>query len=300
MKEDTVAYLLPAGSTSPTLRSISRDRSSALLEYKAASGKSQFLRLPLSSGKEIIEVSKLFNSDFKSVVFAQTDSNSLLALDDKNDLRRLQISDKTMSAPIIQRVKEVLSKTGDIYLVAEDGKEYRLEDDKALPSPVPSASISNCEIINLKSEKTWACAQNGRAFFRVESSKNQGSAIEDILVQKEVGQNAKVQVSPDQKYVLFQGQTSYVYDLEESSWYELVDVDPKSNIGWLDSEHLYKTEASGVKIYDYDGQNLRSIAVQTSATFPALTDRNFEYVYFANASAGSETSLSKIELYINE
>lgn len=257
---------------------------------------SELILLDTQNVSESKNISKLFDVSIDQIDFADASGSVFYALISK-DVRKLNLSDETLSKPLVGGVEKfyVDSNTGILtYVGLSEATEkerifglYRDGDDKShsirstkssteTPLFIKATHYFNEDYIVIADGKNVEVLAGDFASINDSSSgfKSQTSFSVDFLIQD-------MMFNSSGKYVLVRSGADFVsYDLayQELSTSKIICDQTVKNIQWLDESHVWSSCGDYLSIRDYDGQNIRKINSALDGQ-DVLFTKNGKYIY---------------------
>ena len=119
------AYTAPAEGATPGTFSLelwSGDERSILVRHTLGGGRSEWLLVPVEKPEDTINLTQLFGTQLEEVVFASQNGTRLYALVD-DAVRYLNVSDATLSRPLVQKVESYKLYDDYILFVSQETEQ---------------------------------------------------------------------------------------------------------------------------------------------------------------------------------
>jgi len=275
--------------------------------------KTEWLVVDRQQNSVVMNVTKTLDSDMNSVYFADT-SGMLLYAKIGDDVRKVDLSDKTISAPLVSSIADytpynnVISYVGlpavstgvRVVGIVKDGKEpvelYRSSSTLQTPVHIRTARYFN---------KDYAVISDGSqvrifsgAFPETPRERNRLSMTGSFSFTSDV---ALLQISPNGRFIMAQNAASYVgYDLERKELSPVAilagTTDPHP-LQWLDDYYVWSDRSDTLTTREFDGANQHAISTVASGFDVALT-QNGKWLYSFGKKADGHYQLQRVRMIL--
>jgi len=241
-------------------------------------------------------------------------SGRLFYVLENGNVRRANLSEGTMSGPLISQVVSFeMSVYKDKFITYstkadEDGRRsvgyYR--DGSKQPVVVRSFDATDSAILKLEIDEYYdetylALAHDSRieilkGKLPTEDPVSSLKLVEEINLDSQVDRLA---IKGDGRFIYLLADSQFVaYDLEQDARYTTdVKLAGGASVGWLDQYILWSDVDSTLQFYDFDGSNHQSI-VDVVSGFDVTLSRNGKYVYSIGQTDDGRFKLQQTRLIL--
>lgn len=290
------------------LRLIEWDANSRYVLFEQAIGKEkEFIRVDRTdSNQPIVNISDVVRLGMSQVNFYRGSNSQLLARTG-DSLRLINLSNETISNPIITEVEDYSLINEDEIVFLADRDERRVagvyvDEKESVVRTFDEEGEITLGMGAYYAERYLAVAHQDKLELIISPETKEGAAGRNFVELGLPFTPHEVSFSPTGRFVMaVKGLEFYVYDLELEEEYSFshpgnIESTAKA-INWIDSYYLASTQDSQAFISEFDGHNQHKIAdvVQGSqVTF----DDDGEYLY-SFAKDGDKYSLQRSQLVID-
>ena len=254
-----------------------------------------YLVVEAGGDNSVIDVSQTFRSEFNDLRFNPANWRELY-WNSPEGLRRLNIVDRTLSAPLVDRIVSYTFGGGRIYYVTSTklGKAlWALEGSGTKKEIIQSLAESDSYQLAYAryDDEDYLAVLPAQARTATLYSKVHTAQPLSRLLAKEVDQ---LSVSPeDNRFIAaYAPDRLYTYDLERSRTRHVdLGVEKISHLRWFDQFHLLLTTNSAVKVMEFDGGNPTAIKPSTAGLAAEVTASQDEIIYLSVPPAGQLPNL---------
>ncbi|MDO4526789.1 MAG: PEGA domain-containing protein [Candidatus Saccharibacteria bacterium] len=276
----------------------STDNEHVLLKITSDST-TNWLLLSIKNPANSVNLTEEFNTDFSRIEILDSSASNLLALEDGN-LHTIDVHAKQLSGILIKDIvsfdyyhQEVIfsaaASEDNLKLITNPpSKEEANSADGSVSSPyfVGILKLGSDEITALKytpeKERTVIYKFYDEEYIATVGEKTATVYQKNDFVEKtSLGLSflpEQIKVGSEGDYLaMYTGSNIMTLDMETLSiinW--STDTD---SFGWLDGSMLYAVKDGELSVYDFDGQNHRTLASGVSSRFPA-TITSDKYLYY--------------------
>ena len=263
-----------------------RDGSHALFRVQSGD-KLEWVLLDVKNIAKSLNLTREFNADFSDVQILDNSSSNLIVVENRN-LRKIDVSGRSISTVIVPSVVDVDHYNNEIVFSAAQPSSAAAADD-SLPYYVGYLKTSDDAVTALASTPAPAKVAISRFYDQKYITILTGDTVsvhlkddfEDSVSYQIDFAPESLEVGHDGEFILMSAGTNIAtLDMESSTvseWSVAGD-----SFDWLDNDMLYTVSDGQLIVYDYDGLNRRSLAANVSSRFPAgITDNKWLY-YFSD------------------
>lgn len=255
----------------------SRDENRALAKVRY-DGKVEWVLVNLRDVASSLNLTRTFGMSFDRIEMIDNAANQLFVLEN-HQLRRINVSEKTMSRVLLGNVKDFDSNgTNLIYLTTElsaqgENEKYRAigvyRNDEKDGTILAKVKVSQKVQIALAQyfDEDYMCYvvdQKPTILYGALPSYDERGA--DLTGLKELFEDEILSATPESltvssgnAYVVARAGARYmVVDLETRSLYEYEA--PAAALNWLDGSMMYAVRQGEILVWDFDGTNQRNLA----------------------------------------
>lgn len=284
-----------------TIDSWNYDSNKVLLRHNYAEETEWFI-LDIKNPANSLNLTVNYKMSFSSIKFFTNDGRKLFVLEGGN-LRRADIVDKTISAVLMDNVDRIANDGDTVTYVSSIGVDgFRrigtYKDGDGGPSVL---YVVNPDIAPIKTTsgeyygaKYMAISENNKllvlrgsypTFDRPATSLSQVYDVDlDFTIENlEMGKNSRFIYATNKTDI-------YVFDLETltGSYFKLDgEMESSPHLTWLNDFILYSTLGNKLTIYDFDGDNKRTIQDVLEGSVAAITSGS-RYIYSINQATCPE------------
>ncbi len=253
-----------------------QDESHILLKTEI-NGDVEWVLMDIRNLANSLNLTQEFSVDFDDVRILDNSSNNLIAIQ-SGDLRRIDVSGKSISAILIENVSDFDHLGSEIVFSAkqQNGEDYyvgttKIGDDKVTkllesetPAKIALSEFYDEKYITVLLEKAVTLYKDNN--FEKLISYDVSSNYEDI----KVGHNGE--------YIIFYTRNNIAaIDMEASALTEWQTEGP--SFGWIDNYMIYTIADNNLIVYDFDGLNRRQIATNIPGQ-SIITITDDKWLYF--------------------
>ncbi|MDO4507824.1 MAG: PEGA domain-containing protein [Candidatus Saccharibacteria bacterium] len=286
------AVSLAEGATSGlftgTIKSINwaKDSEHILFEISSETGR-EWVVLNVKNPAEKVNLTREFSSDFSEVKILNDSASSLLAVRNGN-LHRIDVSNRQLSAVIVEKIYSFDHLDSEIVFSAEKTKkETEAEDSYHIGSlklgenkitTLGSTASPVKPVISKFYDEEYITVLSGNLATLYEKQDFAEVFSKELSFSPE-----KLKVGHDGEFITFySGGMIATLDMESTSIREW-NV-PAEGFGWVDNDMIYGISDGELRVYDFDGFNERALASNASSHFPAAIVSDKWLYYFSDDS----------------
>ena len=294
-----------------TVESWSRDNKLVLISHTYDDSK-EYLVTDLDGKTQ--NITRDLGVQISKLAFDPSDSQTVYVLTTDSDVRRIKLSDKTLSGPLVSDVSDFyVSKNGWIsYATKPNNNGDRtvgyLSKGASKPRALQTFKGMSGRSLNLAIEEyyydTFALITKGKEAtvkkVKLPASDSTDQIRQDLLATLPLASDVSYAgFSPNEHlYVYAQaGQSLVTYNLELKS---IANVSTKttatSEIAWLDNSHIMRVAGGVFEFGDYDGTNMHTMATDAVGSAAMQSSNNRFLYYFRKHNSGKITA-SYIKMY---
>ncbi len=288
---------------------VASDNRHVLLEHTSPSAKKSILWVDLEQPDKSRNLTREFDISLSEVRFIKGDSQQIYALTG-NDLRQINLSDKTISAPIAANIESyALYEDKYIVYVASGNKPelvlladgYRRVFSRNLPAGVGRVQF---EYANFDGDFHLVMLDtvDGEAtiFFNPQDDKEISQGPETVTM-KLAGADS-LSISPNGQFAAIQSQKSFVvydFDTERIYRFKADGLDTAYAAKWLDGFRFYAYTTSGVvTVFEFDGANRHDL-IKADSRLPIIEANDGKLIYlYSQPSANKSQFLQSLSLIV--
>ncbi len=279
----------------------------------------EYLSVDTRSGSTY-NITTLLGTDIQKIWYVRGDSNSIYIITTDNELRRGNLSDATLSGPLVKNVSNATMDDDNHviyttlpdsdgarsagYVTAGKTKAKTVKTYKTLADPLSAAAgeYYNKQYIAIVHGGTLSVLQGD-----LPSSDSELPLQLKTVVSRTLKHNENtVGFSPDDNRMVYavNGTRLFTYDLELATASEMTlandlpgqlnsQVTATPGVQWFDHRHVMSS-GGALYVYDYDGTNGR-VLVKETARQPAVLAHGEKYVYYF-VTNGETTLLKRVQI----
>lgn len=283
-------------------------------QYETADGpRLQWLRLDREKPEEIIDITTLTGLTLRDATFAGTSGATLYALQDSGELREINLSQSTISVPLVSHVSQ-FSLYGDqmIAFVAQQNNVTAAGVWKKgwkQPRTVRTLSANEAQLplsvrVSHYFHKDTVAVAVGQTVTMYRGELGDSDDAMQLFLSKsrsfQFGRPVKgLTIGDNGRFVVVRDEAGMMsYDLERLSVSRHIALTPGEQVAWLDSFHVQRRAADGgLVMQEFDGANehrlLEGVAFETAFS----SDQRF---MLAVAKQGDAFILQRLALTTEE
>ncbi|MDB5177771.1 MAG: hypothetical protein JWO61_154 [Candidatus Saccharibacteria bacterium] len=290
------------------------DQGSRYLLVKHVYGdKNEWLVVDRQDNKVVSNITRTFDTDITSAYFGDNNATVLYARIG-DDIRKVNLANETISAPLISHVAE-FELYGDViaYVLApdkttgkrvagivKDGEEpvelYRTSSLEQVPVHIRVTNYFN---------KDYAVISDGGnvqvysgTFPDAQSERSRLKATNSFTFPSDI---AWLQLSPSGRFVLAQNAASYAsYDLERAELSPVATLagttEPRV-LKWLDDYYVWSDRSDMLTMREFDGANQHAINT-VAAGFDIALSQNGRWLYSIGKRADGHLQLQRVRMIL--
>jgi hypothetical protein len=243
-----------------------------------------------------------FDLNLTDVVFINQKSDQLYTIVD-GDLRKLNLADNTISAPIAKKVASFTTLEDKLlaYIRTSDEGSATIELALGANSPVILSELTGkaaqykLDLSELDGVVylTVLDTQNGRVIIFVDPHKPKTDTKETDRLTLALDGAKYLTLSDKHRFITIQSSSAFVvYDFEESEIYRFklpIDIPTDSQVKWMDNYRMLIHDKSGLLyLFEFDGANLQPL-VKSNQDFPVMFENSYKYMYTQAPSRPGES-----------
>jgi len=263
-----------------------------------SNGHTEWIVLDTQDSNNVRNITRIFSIDFKNILFASTNGRVLYGLTSDGTIRKIDLSDQTVSNALISQVEsfDVFDNTTICYVGLDPNDAtkrvagvYRDGDESPhILRVVDSTDITlHIAVGRYFSDDYVALSQDGIVTVlkgRYPGSSSQDtSSLNQFAIFELDGVVSALSISPKGDYVVAQsGVTFKSYEIEHTrtatGMIATSNNIPASPLKWLDIAHLWNDDNGMLVMRDFDGSNTSSI-MNVVPGFDASLSQNGRFFY---------------------
>jgi len=273
----------------------------------------EWVEVDRQTNSVVMNITRTFDTDIASAYFADNNP-SILYAKIGDDVRRVNLSDKTVSAPLVSQVAEfkpygnviayvrLADKTSGerVAGVVKDGAQpvdlYRSTSSPLVPVQIRAARYFN---------KDYAVVSDG-ASVRIMSGTFPESPKERKVLKTSgtfsfTSDVAWLQMSPSGRFIIAQNAASYAgYDLERHELSPIATLagttEPKP-VKWLDDYYVWSDRSEMLTSREFDGANQHALSAVATGYDATLT-QNGRWLYSIGKRTDGHYQLQRIRMIL--
>lgn len=264
----------PSGGSTGTFAAIewSSNNRFVLLTHRRGET-TQYIRLDTETVEESLNLSEFFDLNLTEAAFINSSANQLYALANR-DLRRLDVNQQTISAPLVREVAayELMRDQFVLYLATIEGKlQVGLIDGDNPPRLLESdldgaASRYRIALGEFDRQLHVAILDTGNDEVRIWRDPHTGDVPAPAFVQFKASGASELDLSRNGQFVLAQGGGAFAtYDLDRGREYHFETPFPKAAdqvFEWMDGYRLLGFDkTSRLYVFEFDGANVQRLVL---------------------------------------
>lgn len=270
-----------------------KDNEHILLEI-VSGDVANWIVLNIKNPASSLNLTKEFNLKLEKVKIYDHSASSLLALADGN-LRRIDIPSKQISAILVSEVNSYDHYEKEIVFSAKNSAISDVADATSLTASSPYyigiLDLGNTEITKLKPTNSPSQVVITKfyddKYVGVVENDTFSLYLKNDFVEKSVFSLAftpeKIKVGQEGDFIALSfGGRLAVLDMEAmklDDWNTGTDI-----FGWLDGSMVYAVKDGNLMVYDFNGENPRTLATNVSSRFPVTITSDRYLYYFRDGS----------------
>ena len=305
------SYTADGANHSFAIESWSKDSKRVLISHSFDDSK-EYLIVDLDGKAQ--NITRDIGVQISKLAFDKSDSQNVYVLTADSDVRRIRLSDKTLSGPLISDASDFyVSRNGWIsYTTKPNNSGERtigyLSKGASKPRALQTFKDMSGRSLNLAIEEyyydNFALITHGK-MVAVKKVKLPASDSTDELQQELL---ATLPLATDVSYAGFSpnehlyvyaqaGASLVTYNLELRS---IANVSMKttatSEVAWLDNSHIMRVSGGTFEFGDYDGTNMHTMATDAVGS-AAMQSSNNRFLYYFRKHASGKITASYIKMY---
>jgi len=273
----------------------------------------EWLEVDRQSNSVVMNITKTFDTDITSAYFADNNP-SILYAKIGDDVRRVNLNDRTVSAPLVSQVSE-FKPYGDVVAyvhvadkssgeravgVVKDGGEpvdlYRSKSSSQVPVQIRAARYFNKDYAVISDGATVRIMSG--TFPESQKERKQLKTTGSFTFTSDV---AWLQMSPSGRFIIAQNAASYAgYDLERHELSPIATLagttEPKP-VKWLDDYYVWSDRSDTLTSREFDGANQHALNSVATGFDVALT-QNGRWLYSIGKRADGHYQLQRIRMVL--
>jgi hypothetical protein len=235
-------------------------------------GKIEWFVLNVSNLKESVNVSKLFLMDFENMIGSNNSGSQMFALENGH-IRMIDLSRKTISAVLVDKVEEVsVFESGLAYIATADEEGVR-EIGVYLDGEAGATKISEIDAegdVRIMTGEylgdkllVYSVGAQIRAFSGNWPHFGSDNSMMNIISEElPFTPGSKLAFSDENRFLKIENGADkqvLVFDFDEFEAIERYSLERIGNLSWLDGYLLFSKNDSELAVMDYDGENYRKL-----------------------------------------
>lgn len=273
--------------------------------------KIEWLWLDRESPEEIVNISSLLNLPITDIQIA--DGRNIYILQENGDVRRADISDGTITRPLISGVNRFQLYANNTIAYTGKKDDFKVAGvwrrDWQQPTVLMSVPVSNEEPISIGvskyfNEDTVVIAQGANAsIYRGNLPSSQQAkelfmqSPKTFTLNRPIG---NLQFSDNGRFIVVEDEDGMVsYDIEHATVSQEVKKYHSQPIQWLDGYHIWQVDDSGKLFFqEFDGMNGHQMMPADEKYDALITqDNRFMYSLRGNEQTG-EIELNRLQMVL--
>ena len=292
-----------------------KDNRHVIVGHTYNNDKQEYLRVDTRGDNETKNITRDLGVDIVQLECDLDDANLLYVLTAARELRRINLSNNTVSGPLVTNVSEFTQadRSTLTYSTLKDtvtNKRSVGYMTEGASKPRIMRSVNDGEVATLGlligryfGEQYMVFHQDKAVeIYKGDISASDSASGPSLKLLKKVTASEPVtaaQFSPDEKrFITLQNAVGAdVYDLELSKQSKLVfSTPPVGKLNWINKFHIATTSGNTFSYYDFDGTNGTTVAT-SALPLPAVMSENSKYMYhFAQAETGVQLVQTKLTI----
>jgi hypothetical protein len=290
------------------------DRGGRYLLVKHVYGdKTEWLVVDRQDSKLVVNVTRTFDVDMTNAVFADNSATLLYALVD-GGVRKINLRDETVSAPLVSKVSE-FKIYGDVIAyvhapnettgarqvgVLKDGGKavtlYTASSAPQVPVYIALTHYFDSDYVVI-SDGAKVMAMSGD-FPTTPADQTKLKTTSSFTFSSDVG---TLQLSPSGRFIIAQNAGSYVgYDLERNELSPVAMLAGTSEprpLEWLDDYNVWSDRSDVLTMREFDGANQHGIN-QVVSGFDATLSPNGRWMYSIGRHSDGQLQLQRVRMIL--
>ena len=305
------SYTADGANHSFAIESWSKDSKRVLISHSFDDSK-EYLIVDLDGKAQ--NITRDIGVQISKLAFDKSDSQNVYVLTADSDVRRIRLSDKTLSGPLISDASDFyVSRNGWIsYTTKPNNSGERtigyLSKGASKPRALQTFKDMAGRSLNIAIEEyyydNFALITHGKMVavkkVKLPASDSTDELQQELLATLPLATDVSYAgFSPNEHlYVYVQAGASLVtYNLELRS---IANVSMKttatSEIAWLDNSHIMRVSGGTFEFGDYDGTNMHTMATDAVGS-AAMQSSNNRFLYYFRKHASGKITASYIKMY---
>ncbi len=247
----------------------------------------RYLVINVDNPTETIDLVGVFNLPLSGLQFGSRDWQ-IIYWPSPEGLRRLNLNDRTISAPLIPGSLQFTVGEDLVFGVQLVDNVYQLVSldnngqTKIIVGNLPTADYQLASV--RYDDKRYLVALNKTrglvSLYDATSESQQTIGSFDTVIAEQIT------ISPDNRFLMMQTKNqfaSYDFDLSRLHRFAL-SAPPSSPLVWLDNFHMIGTVSDQLLLFEFDGAN-QTVITETEGSFAAFASRDRRLVYSIGRSA---------------
>lgn len=272
----------------------SNDNQHLLLE--SSPGQAQYFVLNRTNPAESLNLNKVFGMQLKDLTLKDNKFDKYYALDENHGLRQLDYSNKTISAPIFEKVISYKSYGNDILMTAIESKDNNnaeiwlsSKDGKVLIATIKKQPKEDITLNLAEYDGDWylvfsSMKDNVAKVYRntFDYIKNPSPSQPKPLANLDMTSPGNPTFSANTRFISIQSGSNFVvFDNEyERTYRYTLDLTPDegTKAKWIDGHRMTIKSSKMNYIFDYDGINKQELSPSVALT-RLFFDRDYEQFF---------------------
>ena len=260
----------------------SRDNNHIL--FKVRVGESiEWVVLDINNLTASINLTKQFGTNFDSVRILNDAASNLLVMQN-NNLHRLDIGSKQISAILVENVESFDYYGNEVFFVAKEVNDEEVASYYTGITKINDSKVTRLNEMELPAKIAVSRFYEHKYLVLLQQNIISLYTKEDFVLEAEyeIGFSPNtIKIGHDGEFIVMtDGQKIATLDMEAEAVIEW-NIEGE-RFGWLDDNMIYTVKDGELIAYDYDGLNRRVLSKNVSAHFPVtITDEKWLY-YFSD------------------
>lgn len=240
-----------------------------------------------------VNLTKLFNLKFDSILIANDSASKLWALEAGN-LRLIDTNNLTISTAFASNIEKIAHNRDAVAFTNIENEVRQLniykDGEKGYTTIKKLENTTDKTIIKLAMGSYWnedwlAYSIDNDIFILggkyPSYGKNEASKLKTKLERKLDYTPQLLSVNANQRIAVFSGENKMTsYDMETKDYFNVELPAPLTNINWIDDYLLWQNTESSIIVRDFDGENRRKVISNVDNPFPVIISENNRWLYW--------------------
>ena len=240
-----------------------------------------------------INLTKLFNLNFDSILIANDSASKLWALEAGN-LRLIDTNNLTISTAFASNIEKIAHNRDAVAFtnIENDVRQLNIYKDgeKGYTTIKKLENTTDKTTIKLAMgsywNEDWLAYSVDKNIYVLGGKypsygKNEASKLKEKLERELDYTPQLLSVNANQRIAVFSGDNKMTsYDMETKDYFDVELSTPLTNINWIDGYLLWQNTDNSIIVRDFDGENRRKVVSNVDNPFPVIISENNRWLYW--------------------